>query len=210
MCLDIDLHFHYLKHWSTSLFLSVYVLWEFLNDSEGLCVWAPHLTCPKQSHVRCPAKKPSVILPEQLESKLPANGTTACTCQFTLAKQRNHTNTHTQACGFTHTFSNLFVEKEEKNERECQRNETRIMCVLTETLTIFLKVMKHFLSVRMRFSIWNLSSFFVLSIHLGFWQSGGREEEVERDGSPKGYVANCRVIGWTKSRSLLWLVEQGT
>lgn len=63
------------------------------------------------------------------------------------------THTHTQACGFTLTFSNLFVEKEEKNEREWQRNETRIMCALTETLTIFLKVMKHFLSMRTSFSI---------------------------------------------------------
>lgn len=157
------------------------VLQECLNDGLGLCVWAPHLTRPKQSHVRCPAKKPSVISPlppGQLESKLPANGTTACTCQFTLDKQGNHTNTHSHAhaCGFTHTFSNLFVEKEEKNEREWQRNETRIMCALTETLTIFLKVMKHFLSMRMRFSIWNLSSFFVQSIRLGF----GRVEDMRR------------------------------
>lgn len=39
---------------------------------------------------------------------------------------------------------------------------------------------------------------FAPSIHSGFWQSRGHEEEVEIDGSAKGYVANCRVIGWTK------------
>lgn len=157
-----------------------------------------------------PAKKTLHLLlsPEQLESKLPASGTTACTCQFALDKQRNRTLTNSQACGFTHTFSNLFLEKDEKNERDQQRNETRIKCALTETLTIFLKVMKHFLSMCMSLCIWNLSSFFVRSIDSGYWQIWGHEEEVEIDGSAKGYVCNCCVIGWTKDRTLVWLVQQ--
>lgn len=46
--------------------LRVYVLWECLNDGLGLSVWAPHLTRPKQIHVRCPAKNPPPSSPRTI------------------------------------------------------------------------------------------------------------------------------------------------
>lgn len=124
-------------------------------------------------------------------------------------KRSTQTHTHTRACGFTHMFSNLFVEKAEKNEREWQRNGTRTMCVLTETLTVFLKVMKHFLSMRRRFSIWNLSSLFVLSIHLGF----GRVEDMRRKWRSMDFLKDTwpTVVWLAEQRAaLLSLVEQRT
>lgn len=168
-----------------------------LSDGLGLCVRAPLLTRTKRSHVRCHTSSP----PGRLESKLPANGTTACTCQFALDERSNHTNT--RACGFTHTFSNSFAEKEKRKMGENGReNETRIMCALTETLTeaFFLKVMKHFLSVRVRFSLLTFVFLFrSVSVRSGPGLSRGRGEEEEMDGIVRRNTFRSTVA---------WLVEQ--
>lgn len=171
-------------------------IFECLNDILGLCVRAPHFTGPKQSHVRRSAKSPLSFLLSpsdnlrancQLMEPLPA-------LVSSLWTNKGTTQTHTQACGFTHTFSNLLLEKAEKNERKRRRNETRIMCVLTETVTIFES--NETLSLHAHKVFYLKFIFLFCPVYpFGFWQSRGREEEVEIDGSREGYAANCRMIG---------------
>lgn len=124
--------FSLLGHWFPfRLCVRVHVLKGCLSDGLGLCVWAPHLTCPRQSHVHCLAKKPFFPhrprprpQPGQLESKLPANGSTACTCQFSLDKQSNRTHTH--VVSLTHLV--IFLWKKRRKMRENGREMKRGSC----------------------------------------------------------------------------------